>query len=90
MCDRIGQLLNDYGKNNTGFDRTPAFQMHRPSSDTLGREVAAGLKSFNLRPLLQAELLAALCDALRDEDELEGFRRVFLGLMQITGQGDDE
>jgi hypothetical protein len=47
QCDRIGKLLNDYGKNNTVFDRTPAFQTHRPNGDVLGRNVTSALKRWD-------------------------------------------
>jgi hypothetical protein len=89
MCDRIGQLLNDYARDNV-TDRTPAFQMHRPNGDAIGRNVAAALKRWDFRALTRDGLLGALCDALEGEHELDSFRRVFQGLCEIVGTGGDE
>jgi hypothetical protein len=53
LCDRIGKLLNDYGKNHTVFDRTPAFQYPRPNGDSLGRNVASAMKRWDFRSLVK-------------------------------------
>src|SRR5262245_50857916 len=83
-CDRIGQILNDYGRD-MNTSRTPAFQYHRPTSDVVGRNVASALKRFDFRVLLETGVLDALCLALEGETELQGFRLIFLGLRDVVG-----
>ena len=68
-CDRIGQLVNDYGRDHD-TRRTPAFQYHRPSSDVVGRMVASALKRFDLKPLLEESLLRTLCQVTDGETQL--------------------
>jgi hypothetical protein len=59
------------------------------TGDAIGRNVASALKRWDFRSLTRDGLSCILCIVLQDEQELEGFRRVFLGLMQITGLDDE-
>ena len=81
-CDRIGQLVHEYGRDQNTC-RTPAFMHVRPSSDLVGRMVASALKRFDFKPLLETSLLSALCQVTEGEAQLQGFRLVFLGLLGI-------
>lgn len=61
----------------------PAFRHRAWSLRNASGEVTQSLLKLQLAGLMNTELLAALCDVTKGVPQLDGFRKVFLGLREL-------